>query len=174
MQIEPTPLNAENFAPFGDVIEPETAKETRTINDGNTIRFHDLAELTLLTDGGKPLINIFRTTPLALPLKLSMMERHPLSSQAFIPLSNNPYLVVVAPAGELIESEIKVFRASANQGVNYHPGTWHHYSLALEGISDFLVVDRGASLEHAAGDKGDPTEDNCDEVKLSQLIEIVL
>ena len=166
-KVIPTPLSAEAFAPFGDVIETNSAKEKRDINEGNTVRYHDLAELTLTTHNGKPLINIFRTTPLSMPIKLKMMERHPLSSQAFIPLSRMPYLVVVAPAGDFDESGIRVFLATGTQGVNYHPGTWHHYSLALQGVSDFLVIDRGDE---------DPSDDadNCDEVELSESIEIEL
>jgi len=168
IKIKTTPLDPAAFAPFGDVIETQSAAESRIINEGNTTRFHDLAELTLGTNNGRPLLNIFRTTPLPHPLKLTMMERHPLSSQAFIPLSNNPYLVVVAPKGEMDESKICVFLATGTQGVNYHPGTWHHYSLALDGISDFLVVDRGEMLSSKT------EADNCDEVKLSQPIEIEL
>ena len=169
MKITTAPLTTASFAPYGDVIESGTAKEIRTINDGNTQRFHDLATLSLTQQSGMPLLNIFRTTPLALPILLLKMERHPLSSQAFVPLSNNPYLVVVAPPGELNEADIKVFKAAGNQGVNYHPGTWHHYSLALEGVSDFLVIDRGSPHQ-------DPGigEDNCDEITLSQPIEILL
>lgn len=168
MKIIPVPLTTEAFIPFGDVIETKAAAETRIINDGNTIRFHDLADLTLTRSDGKPLINIFRTAPLATPLKLSIMERHPLSSQTFIPLSAKPYLVVVAPAGELDETNIKVFLASGTQGVNYHPGTWHHYSLALKSTADFLVVDRGpASPQNTADNSGD-IDDNCDEVVLSE------
>ena len=97
------------------------------------------------------------------------MERHPLSSQAFIPLSDNPYLVIVAPPGELDDSMIQVCKASAKQGVNYHPGTWHHYSLALDGVSDFLVVDRESPQATP-----DIEEGNCDEVILSQTLEILI
>lgn len=86
---------------------------------------------------------------------LKVMERHPLSSQAFYPLSTFPYLVVVAPTGELDPSAIVAFLAQPNQGVNYHRGVWHHYSLALAGISDFLVVDRISD------------DENCDEVRLT-------
>lgn len=168
MKIIPIPLSAEAFVPFGDVIETQAASETRIINEGNTIRFHDLADLTLTHSDGKPLINIFRTTPLAMPLRLSIMERHPLSSQAFIPLSAKPYLVVVAPAGKLDETKIKVFLASGTQGVNYHPGTWHHYSLALESSSDFLVVDRGAASSQDANGVSSDSDDNCDELVLSE------
>jgi len=70
------------------------------------------------------------------------MERHPLSSQLFIPLNQRPYLVIVAPAGPFDESAMKLFPAGPHQGVNYHTGTWHHYLLALEVDSDFLVIDR--------------------------------
>ncbi len=90
---------------------------------------------------------------------LDGLHRTP-SSQMFMPLPSNPYLVVVAPKGKFDESKVKVFLASPNQGVNYHVGTWHHYSLALDAVSDFLVVDRG-------GDGG-----NCDEVRLKESIVI--
>lgn len=86
---------------------------------------------------------------------LELMERHPLSSQAFYPLGNSPYLVVVAPPGELDPSAVVAFVAQSDQGVNYHKGTWHHYSLALGGVSDFLVVDRISD------------DQNCDEVRLT-------
>ncbi len=158
----PKSLTASSFARFGDVIELSSAKEERLINDGNTRRYHDLAELSLDKDGGIPLISIFRSTPLAMPLELTSMEYHPLSSQAFYPLSNQPYLVMVAPPGELDESKIEIFLARSNQGVNYHPGTWHHYSLALNCVSDFLVIDRGGP------------EENCVEANLSKPIIITL
>ena len=88
------------------------------------------------------------------------LERHPLTSQAFIPLGQSPYLIVVAPAGPLLESRIRAFIGQPGQGVNYHPGTWHHYNVALNEAGDFLVVD-------ADGDTP-----NCDEVTLHQPIEI--
>jgi ureidoglycolate lyase len=160
MAITPRDLTQTAFAPYGDVIELSSAKETRTINNGNTIRYHDLANLSLTESGGTPLLNLFRTSPLPLPIKLRNMECHPMSSQAFYPLSDNPYLVVVAPAGEFDESNVEVFIAGVNQGINYYPGTWHHYSLALKSVSDFLVIDRGGP------------EDNCEEVKLARPITI--
>lgn len=159
-EVIPVPLTPEAFKPFGDVIEASSLHEQRLINEGNTTRFHDLAELTLNHDGGKPGVSIFRSVPLPAPATLKFMERHPLSSQAFMPLSENPYLVVVAPAGELDESKITVFIANSGQGVNYHPGTWHHYCLALGETSDFLVVDRIAD------------DENCDEVDLQTPIRV--
>ena len=153
--ITPKPLTRKNFSQFGNVIEVDNAK-TKMINEGNTVRFHDLAELDLSENGGKPGISIFRSKPLPRPLILELMERHPLSSQTFYPLSNSPYLVVVAPPGKLEPTAICAFLAQPNQGVNYHKGTWHHYSLALDVISDFLVIDRISK------------DQNCNEIKLTE------
>ena len=148
-------LTADAFAPFGDVIHTSTAKKTFAINQGNTQRYHDLAHIDTLANEGKTIVSIFSSTPLPLPIAIKCLERHPLSSQAFIPLGSQPYLVVVAPKGELDESNIMIFLADCDQGVNYHAGTWHHYSLALHQVSDFLVIDR-------AGEGS-----NCDEVVLA-------
>lgn len=132
-------LTSEAFRPFGQVICTEGAQHF-PINGGTTERFHDLCDLR--HDGaGKLIVSIFRGKPLALPLTLTMVERHPLGSQAFIPLSGRPYLVVVAPGGD-IPGEPQVFLARGDQGVNYAPGAWHHPLLALDGVSDFLVIDR--------------------------------
>ena len=155
------PLTKESFAPFGDVIEVGVSNPL-SINYGQTERHHDLAAIDTDAKGGHTLVNIFKSTPLPAPIKIEIMERHPLSSQAFMPLSVNPYLVVVAPKGDFVERAIQVFLASSDQGVNYHAGTWHHYSLALGAVSDFLVIDRG----------GDG--DNCDEVKLKKPLTINL
>ena len=69
------PLTAERFAPYGDVIAPEQAMKVRHINYGNTDRFHNLANLDLLKDGGKPLVSIFRSRPLPRPIPIKVMER---------------------------------------------------------------------------------------------------
>ena len=137
------PLTREAFAPFGDVIELEGARHF-PINAGTTERFHDLANVEVgFESGGRPLINVFRGQPRPQPVVVSMMERHPLGSQAFVPLNDKPYLVVVAPAGDLDESKIRAFVTSGWQGVNYAKGVWHHPLIALGEVSDFIVVDRG-------------------------------
>lgn len=139
--VTPRPLTPEAFAPYGEVISAREDVEHYPINYGATTRFHDLARIDSLTDGGRTIVSIFRSTPLP-ALVLKIMERHPVGSQAFMPLSGRSYLVAVAPAGELDPAKIEVFLASGDQGVNYAAGTWHHYSLALEQRSDFLVIDR--------------------------------
>ena len=148
-RVTPRTLTAEAFAPYGQVISVREAVEQYPINYGATTRFNALAHVDVTTDGGAPIISIFRSTPLP-ALVLKIMERHPVGSQAFMPLNGRPYLVAVAPAGELDAAKIEVFLARGDQGVNYSAGTWHHYSLALGEISDFLVVDRagpGANLD---------------------------
>ncbi|GLQ06157.1 ureidoglycolate lyase [Sneathiella chinensis] len=151
MKLSVQPLTKPAFAPYGDVISTDE-NDHFLINNGSTERYHDLAKVDLL-EGGRALINIFRATPLSYPLNIRMVERHPLGSQAFIPLNGRPYLVLVAPAGETVApSDLRVFLARGDQGVNYHAGTWHHPVLALGAVSDFLVVDRG----------GDG--DNCEEL----------
>lgn len=97
----PEALTAEAFAPFGDVIEVDPSKPNVSINYGNTQRFHDLAKVDVANDGGRAGISIFRSKPLPLPIHIRLLERHPLSSQAFFPLSPKPYLIVVAPPGDL-------------------------------------------------------------------------
>lgn len=150
------PLTRDAFAPFGDVIQADDDAQHFTINDGNTERYHDLAAIDPGPDG-RAIVSIFRGLPRTLPFTLTMMERHPKASQAFIPLSGQPYLVVVARPGAAPQAtELHAFRCEAHQGINYAPGVWHHPLLALGKTSDFLVIDRAGP------------GDNCDIVTLDK------
>lgn len=136
------PLTKEAFAPFGDVIEAADA-EQQLINEGTTVRFHDLAAVDVGGEGGHPLISIFRATPRPTPIAIRMMERHPLGSQAFYPLAMYVWLVVVCEGTAAPDpATLRCFRATGEQGVNYRPNVWHHPLLVLQ-PQDFLVVDRG-------------------------------
>ena len=137
------PLTTEAFAPFGQVIQTEQA-EHYPINLGMTERYHDLARIELAGDAARPLISIFRGRPYALPLDLLMMERHPLGSQAFIPLSRHPWLVIVAQDNRGEPTRLRAFRPSPGQGVNIAINVWHGVLTPLEKTGDFLVVDRGS------------------------------
>lgn len=156
LELKIEPLTREAFAPFGDVIEASDAVKHYTINAGNTERYHDLANVEVGHEG-KAILSIFRGQARQLPFVVAMMERHPKASQAFVPMSGKPYLVVVADrASAPTVQDLRVFLARADQGVNYAAGVWHHPLLALEITSDFLVVDRSGPGP------------NCDEVTLAE------
>lgn len=142
----PEPLTAEAFAPFGDVIE-RAGRNSYTINYGKTERFSDLALLDTLDNGGKPTVSIFRSQPAEFPMCVLVMERHPMSSQAFIAMERKPFLTIVAPRGERPEvDKIRLFIVGAEQGINYHRGVWHHYLFSPEGERDFLCLDRTGGM----------------------------
>ena len=147
------PLSSHAFAPFGEVIALEAATRTFAINAGSCTRFHDLATVDCASQDGRAGISLFRADPCALPIAVTMLERHPLGSQAFMPLSRTPYLVVVS---ESPEATPRAFLVPDGQGVSYRRGTWHHPLLALDAVSDFLVVDRIGP------------GDNCDVAALAQ------
>lgn len=141
------PLTAEAFVPYGQVIEKKNA-EHFPINAGKCERFHDLCAMDLLGDDARPLISIFQGTHYALPLALTLVERHPLGSQAFFPLANRPYLVTVCKDKDGAPTEPKVFLANGNQGVNYPAGQWHGVLTPIFEDQDFIVIDRGGSGEN--------------------------
>lgn len=155
------PLTAAAFAPFGDVVSAASAQIKKQINAGHTARFHDLAHVAS-QDGGRVTVNIFRSDVCDMPVIIHQMERHPKSSQLFMPLGKNPYLVIVSNSGKFNVDDLRAFIAQPDQGVNYHAGTWHHYSLALQGQSDFLVVDYV--------DLGE----NCDIIDLPQPLQVTV
>jgi len=135
-------LTREAFAAFGEVIEASDAVRHFPINGGTTERYHDLANVEV-DAAGRAIVSIFRAQPRMLPFAITMLERHPLGSQAFMPLHARPYLVAVAPRGETFGADnVRVFLARGDQGVNYAAGVWHHPLLALGAICDFLIVDR--------------------------------
>ena len=136
------PLTAQAFAPFGQVIELAGAHHY-PINAGMTERYHDLARVEVGGVHARPLISIFRGQPYALPLSLKLVERHPLGSQAFYPLSVNPWLVIVAEDDSGTPIRLRAFRPAPGQGVNIAMNTWHGVLTPLEAEADFIVVDRG-------------------------------
>lgn len=136
------PLTAAAFAPFGQVIEIAGAQHY-PINNGMTERYHDLARVELGGVHARPLISLFRGQPYDLPLSLRLVERHPLGSQAFYPLSANPWLVIVAEDDGGVPTRLRAFQPGPGQGVNIAMNTWHGVLTPLQAVSDFIVVDRG-------------------------------
>lgn len=142
------PLTREAFAPFGDVLDTDW-NNSFPINAGMTERFHDMAKVEATGPEGKVIISIFRGKPYDFPLKLGMVERHPFGSQAFMPLSPAPFLVVVCPdEGTKGPGAPQAFLTAPGQGVNYHRNVWHAVLTPIGAPQDFLVVDRGGAGEN--------------------------
>jgi len=136
------PLTREAFAPFGAVID-KVGTEPRPMNAGKARRFHDLAGIAIAGEGGRVVIGLVEAEPYPVPLVLSLVERHPLGAQAFVPLSAAPFLVVVCPDVEGQPGPPQAFVTAPGQGVSYEIGTWHGVLTPFGAPQEFLVVDRG-------------------------------
>ena len=142
--INPKPITKENFSKFGDMITTANIKPIE-INDGYAKRFDGIANLDTSIDGGETTICIFSTLKRSFPMKINMMEKHPLGSQAFIPMQETTFLVLVAPKGGKPNiDEIESFIVPPHIGVNYNPGIWHFPLISTKDMN-FLVVDRKGS-----------------------------
>ena len=141
------PLTPEAFSPFGDVIEG-AGQVDKFINQGKCARYHDRAALEFRD--GRAGISVFQSEAFSLPIRLEMVERHPDGSQAFLPLSDKPFVVVVAPDVGGTPGHPIAFKTAPGQGVNYHRNTWHGVLTPLHAPGLFAVVDRigaGPNLE---------------------------
>lgn len=134
------PLNAEAFAPFGDVIEKRD-KPDMLINEGKCARHHALARVDVDGDATTD-ISIFHGQPYAMPHLLDMVERHPKGSQAFMPLHDDPFLVVVAPDEGGAPGRPVAFITNGRQGVQFSRNVWHGVLTPMARASDFVVIDR--------------------------------
>lgn len=134
--ITPEPLTAESFAPFGDVLEATGA--SIAINDGWCNRHHDRACLDFGPEG-RAGISVFQAKPRSLPYEFTLIERHPEGSQAFIPMSADPFLIIVA---ESPAHKPRAFLSAPGQAINFHRGTWHGVLTPLHAPGLFAVVDR--------------------------------
>lgn len=141
------PLTSDAFAAFGDVVECSGAAD-KVINQGLCDRFHDRAKMDF--SDGRAGLSLFRAELRKLPLTLDMVERHPDGSQAFIPMSMDGFLVIVAPDKGGSPGTPLAFQSAPGQAVNFHRGTWHGVLTPLAGSGLFAVVDRigaGDNLE---------------------------
>lgn len=141
------PLTAEAFAPYGDVIEANG--DSFPINGGMCDRFHDRARMEFTGDG-RAGISVGYGRPYPLPYRFDLVERHPLGSQAFAPMSEDPFLVIVAPDEDGRPGTPLAFVTAPGQGVNYLRNVWHGVLAPLGRPGRFVIVDRigtGNNLE---------------------------
>ena len=145
--INPIKINRSNFAKYGDLISTNDINPI-DINSGYAKRFDNLANLNTLKDGGKTIVSIFSALKRTFPMKIDMMEKHPLGSQAFVPMKETTFLSFVAPSGEAPEiNKIQSFIIPPKMGINYKPGIWHFPLISTED-TNFLVIDRKGNGEN--------------------------
>ena len=142
--VEPKPITKENFSKFGEMITTNDIKPLE-INNGYAKRFDNIAKIDTSSDNGKTTISIFSALKRSFPMKIDMMEKHPLGSQAFIPMKETTFLTLVAPEGEKPDlKKIESFIVPKGIGVNYKANVWHFPLISTEDMN-FLVVDRKGS-----------------------------
>ena len=146
-KIPPEPLSALAFAPYGDVLDTTGAPD-RMINAGLCARFHDRARIDIAD--GRAGLSVFDAVARSLPYAFDLVERHPLGSQAFVPMTQAPFLVIVAPDEHGTPGTPRAFLTNGAQGINLHRGTWHGVLTPLQAPGLFAVLDRigeGPNLE---------------------------
>jgi ureidoglycolate lyase len=139
--IKPIKINRKNFAEYGDLISTDAIKPI-DINAGYAKRFDNLIKINTLKDGGETIVSIFSALKRFFPMKIDMMEKHPLGSQAFVPMKETTFLAFVAPQSDIPKiNKIQSFIIPPKTGINYKPGIWHFPLISTED-TDFLVIDR--------------------------------
>lgn len=141
------PLTAAAFAPYGDVIELSGAPD-KIINQGMCGRHHDLARLDF--SDGRAGISLFDAKARSFPYLVDMVERHPQGSQAFVPISQVPFLVIVADDEGGVPVRLKAFITQPGQSINLHRGVWHGVLAPINAPGQYVVIDRigvGDNLE---------------------------
>jgi ureidoglycolate lyase len=148
IELRPKPLTKAAFAPFGDIVEIDGATQLE-INQGYAQRYNGFASIDVTDEGGQAGTCIITAQPRPKPVAITLMERHPLGSQLFVPMQQRPWIVLVCtdPADP---TTFQAFQATGHQGVNYAKGTWHHPLLVTEKDTMFFEVSRlgvGKNLE---------------------------
>ncbi len=144
INLKPKKLSQQNFAKYGQVIELDQDK-SYLINEGHTRRYHDLAKADCSDKSGETIISIFKSQRRPFPLEIKMMEKHPLGSQAFLPMQPHAWLIVVADGNIPTPESCHAFLAAPNQAIQYHKAIWHHPLLTLVAEQDFWIIDRKGS-----------------------------
>ena len=133
------PITQADFAPFGQIIDTAGSPD-KIINMGLCGRYHDRGQFDIV-DGTLGL-SLFEATARELPYELTMMERHPLGSQCFVPMTQFPFLVITAPDENNRPGRPRAFITHPGQAINFHRNTWHGVLTPLQAPGLFAVLDR--------------------------------
>ena len=141
IKIKPKKINKTNFSKFGQIIDTSKKKYFR-INNGYAKRYDNLGKINTSLNKGRTIVSIFSAKKRKFPMKVDMMEKHPLGSQAFVPMKETSFLVFVAPKGNKPDlKKIQSFRIPKQTGINLNPGIWHFPLISTKDMN-FLVLDR--------------------------------
>ena len=141
MNLQINKITKHNFFKYGQLISTENVK-SQDINNETTQSFYDLVNIEIFGEDKESRVNIFKSIKRTFPLKINMLENHPLSSQAFIPLQKTNFIAVVAPiSSEPDIDSIETFLISPEEGINFKPQVWHFPLIATEN-SNYLTIDK--------------------------------
>ena len=139
--IKPKKITRKNFKKYGDLISTKKIKPIN-INNGYAKRFDNLCKINTSSKKGITIVSIFSAKKRKFPMSIKMKEKHPLGSQAFIPMNETKFFVFVSPRGKKPNiKKIKSFIVPKQTGVNYKPGIWHFPLISTKNMN-FLVIDR--------------------------------
>jgi len=138
----PKRLTSSAFSSFGEVLffDPD---RSRLVNDGRALRFDTDTRFDHASPDIEPVLAVYRASGGPLPMRLLTFERHPLSSQTFVALSAEQFLIVVAPedcVGLPDLARAEAFVGYRNEGVNYARNLWHAPIAAIGADGDFLML----------------------------------
>ncbi len=141
IKIKPKKISKKNFKKFGQMIDTNKKKYFK-INNGFAKRYDNLGKIDTSSKKGKTIVSIFSAKKRRFPMKIDMMEKHPLGSQAFVPMKETSFLVFVAPRGQKPNiKKIESFRIPKQTGINLKSGIWHFPLISTKNMN-FLVIDR--------------------------------
>ena len=157
MLVVAEPLTVAAYAPFGDVLSADREDVVdHAANQGTARRCDFLVDLQNRRPGARANVGSFRCAPRTLwPMDLAILEKHPASTQVFVPMNAVRYLVVVALGDATPDlGSVRAFVAAPTMGVSYRPGVWHHPMIALDAVTDFacLVWEDGSSDDCCVAD----------------------
>ena len=141
IKIKPKKVSKKNFKKFGQIIDTSKKKYFK-INNGYAKRYDNLGKIDTASKKGRTNVSIFSAKKRRFPMKIDMMEKHPLGSQAFVPMKETSFLVFVAPKAKVPNlKKIESFRIPKQKGINLNRGIWHFPLISTKNMN-FLVIDR--------------------------------
>jgi len=141
----PEILDQKSYGAYGDVLGRRTDIAPVAANSQTAQRWNFLAKYQRLNAASQSNLCLFDVQAQVKKgqtnFEVKLLERHNFSTQAFVPMSEQRFLVLVARgAAEPDLSTLRAFVTNGQQGVTYHPGVWHHPLVAMDVQSQFFCL----------------------------------